>query len=169
MPITNKQLNTKLDKIIELLEVKNLSQVSDELITITDDGTKKTSEILNECRKQFSVYSYLKDLDKDFPPVKTNRKFKYVRETDEDLKNKSANELEKEGIQGITLRERLLFELEYFKREGKHLDIDNITICSGSCCSDGSVPGVDWYDGRLRIGWCAPGDCSDSLRARQAV
>ena len=70
---------------------------------------------------------------------------------------------------GITLEERLLLEIEYFKKTGKHLDVENWTLCSGSRYQDGYVPsaywdgdefGVDWYgsDGRFACG-----------RARSAV
>lgn len=73
---------------------------------------KKTSKILNECRAKFDAYSYLSDeeLDKDFPIPKelTTRYFKKCVEADEENKNKSADDLEKEGVQGITLRERLV-------------------------------------------------------------
>lgn len=133
----------------------------------------KTSAILARCKKLFPVWSYYDDktLDKDFPPPKkiTTRYFKKVIEADEELKNKSADDLEREGIQGITLRERLLMELDYFKEIGKHLDIDNITLCSGSRDSDGFVPYVCWYDGRLFVFWYFAGRAFDFLRARAAV
>ena len=44
-----------------------------------------------------------------------------------------------------------MFELEYFKKNGKHLDVDNITLCTGSRCSGGNVPGVGWGDARLSV------------------
>jgi hypothetical protein len=36
------------------------------------------------------------------------------------------------NIRGHYLLERLLYELKYFAETGKHLDIDNLTLCSGS-------------------------------------
>jgi hypothetical protein len=138
---------------------------------ITDDGTKKTSELLEVCRKLFPVWSYYsdKELDKMFPPVKTSRKFKNVQEADEDLKNKSANDLEKEGIKGITLRERIIFELEFFKETGEHLDVKNVTLCSGSRDSAGSVPRAYWHVVEFGVGRYGADDRDDILRSRQAV
>ncbi len=62
---------------------------------IVDDGKLKTSEILAECKKLFPIWSYYNDeqLDKDFPPIKSTRYFKKNIEADEDLINKSAEDL----------------------------------------------------------------------------
>jgi hypothetical protein len=152
---------------------KNDCQVNDKYFHIIDDGMLKTSEILAECKKKFDVYSWYNNekLDKDFPPVKSDRYFKKNLEADEELKNKSANELEKMGVKGMTLRERLLMELAYFNETGQHLDIDNITLCSGSRYSDGDVPDVSWgVDHRgLCVGRYDPGTADDDLRARAVV
>ena len=65
-------------------------------ITIIDDKSKKTSELLNECRALFPIRSYFSDerLDKDFQPTKetTTRHFKDTVEADENLKNKEMKE-----------------------------------------------------------------------------
>ncbi len=142
-------------------------------ITIVDDGKKKTSEIITELRKlSFSVWVYNESkVDKEFPtPANpTSRKFLLVREADEDLKNKSANDLEQEGIAGITLRERLLYELAYFRKTGQHLDIKNVTLCAGSRYSGGDAPHVFWYSDRLNVNWYNPADRNDNRRSRRAV
>ena len=133
------------------------------LFKITDKKGVKTSDIIKECRELFPIWVYNeKNIDKEFPPIKktTTRCFERVVEADEENKNISANEADKKGIKGITLRERLLMELDYFKETGKHLDIDNFTICSGSRYSAGFVPGVYcrvvgvcvyWYDPRFIV------------------
>ena len=92
-------------------------------------------------------------------------------EADEEHKNYSANDLKQRGVSGITLLERLLLELKYFRETGKHLDIRNITLCSGSRRSDGNVPHVYWDpDGRkLRVRWFNPGCAIGLLRAREVV
>ena len=95
--------------------------------------------------------------------------FRDVVEADEELKNLSANDLKEKGIPGITLEERLLMELKYFKETGNHLDIKSWTLCSGSRCSDGGVPDVDWGSDGLRVGWCHPDDAGGDLRSRRAV
>ena len=91
-------------------------------------------------------------------------------EADEKYKNLSANQIKGMNIKTETLAERLIHELKHFKETGKHLDIKNITLCSGSRYSDGSVPFVDWSDDdKLYVYWYFPDDSSDNLRAREAV
>ena len=135
---------------------------------------KKTSKILAECKKLFSVWSYHNDeqLDKDFPPPKkiTTRYFAKNVEADEQYANKSAIDLKKEGGDFITLRERLLLELAYFRETSEHLDVKNITLCAGSRHADGYVPLVYWYSlGReLSVYWFHIGYSHPHLRARAA-
>lgn len=165
-----------LKEIRDLLKSQTKTEIigvpiKDNLIKIVDDGKLKTSEIISEMKKLFNVYCYL-DMDKldiDFPPVKTKRKFKYIQEADPENANKSANQLEQKDQ--ITLRERLLFELEYFKKEGKHLDVDNWTLCAGSRDRDGDVPRVYWSSDyrNVRVDWCDPDYSDGGLRSRSAV
>ena len=49
-------------------------------------------------------------------------------EADEELKNRSARDLQQQGILGITIEEREIFELKYFTETGQHLDIVNWTL-----------------------------------------
>jgi hypothetical protein len=74
-------------------------------------------------------------------------------EADEQFKNKSANDLKKMNHTGITLMDRLVLELKHFEETGNHLNVDNITLFSGSRNSGGGVPNVFWDDGKLRVGW----------------
>jgi hypothetical protein len=146
----------------------------DNLISITDDGKIKTSELIAECRKLFPVYVYCYDYDEEnldwhFPPPKeaTTRNFKKTQEPDESMAYKSADDLK--DIPCMTLRERIMFELVYFKETGNHLDIKYVTLCAGSRRSDGSVPFVVWLDGWLRVCFCAPDYSHDVVRSRAAV
>ena len=165
-----------------LKEIRDLLKQGGEAVNVRSpdlwkviDDCRKTSEILAECRSKFDVYSYYdeKRLDADFqPPAKeTVRYFKKNIEADLELANKSANDLKAEGIEGITLRERLILELQYFKETGNHLDIDNWTLCSGSRNSDGNVPDVYWNsdDRRLHVDWSGADNRFPNLRARAAV
>ena len=95
--------------------------------------------------------------------------FRDVVEADEELKNLSANDLKEKGIPGITLEERLLMELKYFKETGNHLDIKSWTLCSGSRCSDGGVPYVCWDSVLLGVDWYHPDGAGGFLRSRRAV
>jgi hypothetical protein len=97
--------------------------------------------------------------------------FRDVAEADDDLKGLSASDLEKNGILGITLEERLLMELKYFKETGNHLDTKNWTFCTGSRYSSGRVPTVGWdaYGRGLEVFWYGPRFSDSRLRSRRAV
>lgn len=139
---------------------------------VTDDPKLKTSDIIKQMREKFGVWVYREEyLDDDFPPPtkKTTRTFQPNIEADPENANKSADDLE--GQPGITLRERLIMELNYFNDTGKHLDEDNVTLCTGSRRLGGDVPGVDWdRDYReVYVDVYNPGNASPYLRARLAV
>jgi hypothetical protein len=144
--------------------------------TVTDTGKRKTSEIVQEMRELFPVGIYDEEnVDVHFPAPKTatTRTFKPNVEEDEEYMDKSANDIEKMGLtpRAITLRERLLMELQYFRETGQHLDIDNWTLCAGSRDGDGRVPFVNWSPafGECFVGCCSLGDQFGRLRARVAV
>lgn len=124
------------------------------------------------------VNSYTNDLDAEVKNIRRDPskgpyrvRFKKTFEADEDLAEKSADDLAAAGIDGITLVERLLLELGYFLATGNHLDVENVTLCSGSRSSGGHVPSVDWhaYDRRLCVDWDIRGRRLSSLRARAVV
>lgn len=129
-----------------------------------------------ECKRRFTCYSYVGDLDK---VVSTNErtadKVSYIIrvrdrvEADEELKNLSADKIKQLKLTTITLTERLLLELWYFWRTGQHLDIDYVTLCTGSRSFDGNVPDVSWGDSRFYVGWSRPVLACGNLRARSAV
>ena len=133
------------------------------------------ADIVKVLKKKFKVYFYTEKLDKDIKDdVRTSKQSYAVRfrervEADKEWKNTSANQLKEKGINSITLMERLILELKYFDETGKHLDIDNITLCAGSRRSDGVVPFVFWDDDELRVYWFVPGHAISNLRVREAV
>ena len=139
---------------------------------ITDDGKKKTSELIKECKKHFDVYCYWddKELDEHFPVPKesTTRYFNETIEA-EDEKGKSYKDL-KDPENYCTLRERLLMEIAYFKDTGRHLDVDNWTLCAGSRTAGGYVPGVHLYgDGKVYVNYWHLDYASDDLRFRRTL
>ena len=143
-------------------------------IKITDSPKLKTSQLMQQMRDRFKVWSYYsnEELDKQFPPPKkaTTRYFADTVEADEDLKNKSAKDLEKEKIPCITLRERLQMEIEHWDKTKTNLDIDNITLCAGSRFVDGFVPFVcRRRDGVVCVFGPGSRGASPFLRARRAV
>lgn len=126
-----------------------------------------------------NVYSYYNDIDVSVPKNDrdANRdgsyavSFKKNIEADPEFAGKSANDLARMEVKGITLLERLLLELAYFLQTNQHLDVQNVTLCSGSRLSDGDVPDVRWdADGRgLYVRWFNPSHSNSSLRARAVV
>ncbi len=137
------------------------------------------NRLYDKCAELFPGWKYADNLDQITSDRKADHDYAiWVRdrqEADEELKNKSANTLEKEGVSSATLEERLLYELKFFIEtrgktgEGKHLDVSNWTLCAGSRYPGGGVPFVSWGGDGVRVGWCGPGDRHDDLRARVAV
>ena len=124
------------------------------------------------------VYTYTDDLDTGVPtndrnPQKRSYRIRFKKniEADPEFARKSAEDLKAENISGITLLERLLLELGYFLATGVHLDVENITLCSGSRYSDDDVPLVFWHaDNReLYVYWYNPWNSNPDLRTRAAV
>jgi len=135
------------------------------------------NRVYDVCAENFSCWRYVEDFnasvtENDRNPNRGGTYTIWVRDTleaDENLKNLSANQIKEQKIKGVTLLERMLHELKYFKETGKHLDISNITLCSGSRPSDGSVPSVDWCGGQFKVSWYDTDDADQDLRAREAV
>jgi hypothetical protein len=92
-------------------------------------------------------------------------------EADEEWKNKSADQLKERGILGITLLERLLYEMKFFKETGRHLDVKNVTLCVGSRYRDGHVLSVNFSElgGKVDVDWYHPGFAYGNLRTREVV
>lgn len=92
-------------------------------------------------------------------------------EADEELKNLSANDLKAQNINGITFEERMIFGFFCWWQNKKHLDINNVTLCSGSRHADGSVPSVYWRPsyGEVSVCWRCPDFRRSGLRAREVV
>lgn len=138
------------------------------------ETTQKTSDIIKEMKALFPVWSYLDDkkLDTQFPPPKeiTTREFLYSVEPDPDTLGKSAKEADPQQT-GITLRERMLLEIQYFEDTGSHLDVKGWTICSGSRDSDGRVPFVyfDPYTDEVEVSWYDVDDSGSTYGLRQQV
>lgn len=131
-----------------------------------------------KCKERFPSASYVgDDLNKGVPtnerdPAKIGAYAIRLRdrvEADEEWKETSADTIASRRVTTITLLERVLLELWYHWKTGKHLDVNNWTLCSGSRDADGYVPSADWSDGRFRVGWRGPDDAAGDLRAREAA
>ena len=133
------------------------------------------NQVYDICAKHFPCWRYIDNLDANVTRNDREPKETYAiwvrnrQEADEELKNLSADQLKEQKIPGITLLERLLYELKYWDETQKHLDVQNWTLCAGSRYSVGSVPSVSWRGSRLRVRWDGPGGRSGGLRSRAAV
>lgn len=132
--------------------------------------------LFQKCKELFPCWKWTdQNLDEIVKSERASRNGTYAVwfrdrvEADEEFKNLSVNQLKKQNIPGITLEERLLMDIKYFKETGKHLDIRNVTLCSGSRYSDGNVPDMNWLIDRLCVEWDDPDDCYSYLRTREAV
>jgi len=119
----------------------------DRLIIVAQGMTPQ--KLYDKCKELFPCWKYTdKNLDEIVSSERTSKNDPYAVwfrdrvEADEELKNLSANQLKDRSILGITLEERFLYELKYFKETGKHLDIQNITLCAGSRVGVGTVIGT---------------------------
>lgn len=157
------------------LWIPNHQKGIDRLIVIPSG--LKIQQALDNCAKHFSVLNCL-HCNLDEIVIKNDRDPAngayaiWVRnrvEADKELKNFSANDLEKKKIPGITLLERIQYERKYCEETGKHLDNITITLCSGSRDSAGLVPCVYWSVGEMRVLCYDPDDSDGDLRARSAV
>ncbi len=130
------------------------------------------------CQKDFKCWKWTeKNLDEIVISYRNAKNSPYVIrirdrvEADEELKNLSADQLKEQKIPGITLEERLIYELKYFKETGKHLDIENWTLCTSSRYSGGDVPHVYWPPryGKMSVYWYHSDFRVGFFRSRQAV
>jgi len=127
------------------------------------------------CSKLFPCGEYPADVGaviSDRDPMKIGTYAIRIRdraEADYELSNFSADTLTRICGSGITLEERLLYEVVYFKETGKHLDRNTKTLCNGSRHHpSGAVPIVYWntHFGMMQINFCSPFEQNEFLRGR---
>ncbi|MEI6864332.1 MAG: hypothetical protein WCK46_03160 [Candidatus Adlerbacteria bacterium] len=132
------------------------------------------NRVFDACKAAFKSWRYRHSLDTVTDIVKrpATPYVVWVRDTaeaDENLKNKSADDIEQEGLNTFTLKERMLLELAYYVETAKHLDLQNWTLCAGSRYSDGSVPFCGWSGVWFFVYWTSVGYRHANLRSRVAV
>jgi hypothetical protein len=134
------------------------------------------NKVYDACAKQFPYWRWTGDLDamvtkNDRDPTSGTYAI-WVRggvEADKETRNLSADDLADRKIAGVTLLERLLLERAHFEETGNHLDLQNVTLCSGSRYSGGRVPLVYWRDDRLEVYWSSADRRNDYMGARAVV
>lgn len=101
-------------------------------------------------RAKFKVWTYQDDLDANVPTNTRTSAQSYAvwicdgMEPGEKYLGKSTRQADMDGKIGVTLLERLVFEVKVFMETKKHLDHKGATFCTGSRDSDGNVPAVCW-------------------------
>ena len=134
-----------------------------------------TQRLYDSCRERFNCWKYTSHSLDNVVVMNSRdpRKGSYVAwfrdrvEADEELSNLSAIKLEKMKIPGITLLEREVMEYDYFNRTNGHLDIDNMTICSGSRYLCGDLPRVRWDGEKCFVHWFFTDRECAIMRSRQ--
>lgn len=148
----------------------------DRLLIILQGMT--TQRIFDKCVELFTSWKRTeKDLDEFVKSDRIAQNGDYAiwvrdrTEADEELRNLSASQLKEQKIPGITLEERLIYELKYFKETGKHLDSENVTLCSGSRDFVSDVPDVSFDPVcGVMVSWTNPDyNHPNSARSRQVV
>jgi hypothetical protein len=134
--------------------------------------------LYHKCRELFLGWkSTNKELDEIVQSERSSQAGPYAVwfrdniEADEDLKNLSVEDLKAKGIPGITLEERLLYELKYYTETNGHLDPDTFTLCSGSSYNDGFIPTVRYRVTCVGLGihWHEKQNRFAGMRTRRAV
>lgn len=148
-------------------------EVPNTWLVIADERVTN-NQVFEACAKRFSCGRYTDNLDaiRDLHAKGTTaRRFRATVEADPERKNKSADDIEDAGLtpKAMTLKERMLLELWYFRETQEHLDIDNWTICAGSRDPNGSVPSVNWSVDRMSVIQGYQGSRHARDRARIAV
>ena len=143
-----------------------------------------SNQVFVRCKELFNVCKYKEDLNEAITKNSRNPKEHYAvwvqanQEPDPEYLGKPTKDADPDMKIGITLLERLIFELNYYdenkdKREDKekHLDIKGLTFCTGSRDADGGVPGVSWSgdDSRLLVHWFHSASCYPRYGLRLAV
>jgi len=155
------------DLDVDSIQIHNRPEGFDRLIVVAKGFT--LTQIYNVMARHFDCWRYdeKKDLDNlitrnDRDANKTGTYGIWLRdrqEADEENAGKSADQLQAEKHLGITLGERMLYELKFWDETGCHLDMDNLTLCAGSRNVDVDVPFMYFRSGGGEV--CVYYCCSD--------
>ena len=161
------------------LRIPSEKEGFDRLIIVADGMTPQ--RLYGKCKELFPCWKQTGGLDKVVISSRAAKNRAYaiwIRdrvEADKELSYLSVDNLKEQNIPGITLEERLLYELKYFSETKQHLDMESITFCAGSRYNNGFVPTVKWashYLGlgdELRVHACISSSTFSGLRSRVVV
>jgi hypothetical protein len=133
------------------------------------------NRIFAKWKERFGCWRYTEDLDSNIqdPPRSVHSYAIWCRdrvEADEEHKNKSANDCQRKGLNIMNAQERMMLELFYNWKTGKHLDTNTLTLTS-SRTRGGDAVGVRWdaHDSEVYVNYCSPVDRGDGWRSREVV
>lgn len=156
------------------ITIPERKQGFDRLLVIAQGMTPQ--RLFDKCKELFPSWKYTdRNLDEVIKSDRTSQNGHYAiwvrdrQEADEENKNLSADQLKEQGIIGITLLERMIYELKYWDETGEHLDVQNLTLCPGSRFSDGLVPSAFWSGDGFKVCWDYTYNHYDYLRSRSVV
>jgi hypothetical protein len=128
------------------------------------------------CEKLFKSLSCAEDLNREVIKNIRNTDSHYAVwvhdeiESDQEFLGKSIRKVDSDMKIGITLLERIIFEIKYFTETGNHLDVSGLTYCSGSRFAGPHVPSVGLArSGEFDVSWVRLDDCYDKYGIRSAV
>lgn len=158
--------------LVQLAQPKNREikkDLSPETVPIQIEKGITLQQLYTTCQQHFPCWTNL-SLDLITPNAPDQSYLAWVRnsdEADEEFRNKSAEDLR--GVATMTATERLLFELEFFLKTGKHLDIKGMTLCPNSRTPDGNSIVIRWSNvsGELWVYSLRPTESAPDLRARR--
>ncbi len=137
------------------------------------------NQVLAAMRTQFKAWTSYADDDINKAVTKNVRTATHsyaiwVRdsiEPDEQYLGQSTEQADPNSTVGMTLLERMILELKYFKETGQHLDIKGGTLCTGSRTTNGHVPRVRWHPGGqwVGVGYCDVSGSGSSGGLREVV
>ncbi len=142
---------------------------------------RRPSTVIKILEKKMKVYTStdLQNLDSRVSDIVQRPDGDYAiwardrQEADEELADLSTEMIQ--NLNTETLTERFLHEWAYNEETSQHLDVKNITLCSGSRYAGAvgcvGVPDVYWNPGcvKLYVCWGSLGHRNGGLRARLAV
>ena len=133
------------------------------------------SKAFARCGELFKTWKYADNLETAIPKHARLAQQHYAvwvqigAEPDQEYLGKSTREADPDMKIGITVLERIIFELKYFLETGNHLDVKGVTFCSGSRDSVGDVPSAVWSGDEFRVSWYYLGSSYSDCGIRSAV
>lgn len=126
---------------------------------------------------EWTLWQYVDDLDAAITRnIRTSAESYAIwvrdeQESDEEFRGRPTSQVDPDQLIGVTVLERLVHGMVHFAETKQHLDLNGITLCSGSRGTDGGVPRVLCYpdDHQVRVHWYYLDLSNQSGGVRRAV